>query len=210
MRRPRGPAQLACALLVCAVTVGVVATLVVRRDGHGSAAPTTGQWAPIAVTRPNLPTIGGGIPVDLDPVVHRDDLTPTLTSLPGEHRYRITMSNTSNVGAINEFEWYPPAAVHVVKVVGSSEGHCTLTGLKGFGGNQFPTLVLYPNVHCDKLDLKPPSCTCKGDGGAVTISFVTEREYVGGFGDIRMRAATLAFDRVPSYLKPGTTTRSPG
>ena len=90
------------------------------------------------------------------------------------------------------------------------EGHCTLTGLKGYGGNQFPTVVLYPNVLCDKLDLEAPSCTCQGDGGAVTISFVTDKEYRGGFGELRMHKATLAFERIPSYLKPGSTTGTPG
>ena len=42
--------------------------------------------------------------------------------------------------------------MRVVKVLGSSEGRCRLTGLTGFGGNQFPTLVLYPNIFCDQLD----------------------------------------------------------
>ena len=95
-------------------------------------------------------------------------------------------------------------------MLGSSQGHCTLTGLKGFGGNQFPTVVLYPNILCDKLDLEPPSCTCLGDGGTVTISFVTDKEYGGGSGELRMRSATLVFDRIPTYLKPGSTARSPG
>ena len=209
MRRPRGPA-LACALAACAVAVGGVTAFVVTRDERESAAPTTGQWAPITVARPNVPIIGGGIPVDIDPMVHRDDLGTTLAPLPGTHRYRITISNTSNLGAINSFQWYPPTGVHIVKVVGSTQGHCTLTGLKGFGGSQFPTVVLYPNILCDKLHLKPPSCTCLGDGGVVTISFVTDTDYGGGSGELRMRAATLVFDRIPDYLKPGSTTRSPG
>jgi hypothetical protein len=157
-----------------------------------------------------VPVIGGGIPIDIDPRLHRLDLSTTLAPLPGTNRYRVTISNTSNLGAINAFQWYPPAKVHIVKVTGSTEGRCTLTGLKGFGGNQFPTVVLYPNVLCDKLDLKPPSCTCLGDGGAVTISFITEREYGGGSGDIRLREASLAFDRVPVYLKAGIPAQSPG
>src|SRR5262245_22793073 len=210
MRRPRGHAKLASALVVCVVAVGgVIAALVV---GHEDTArvPTTGQWAPISVTRPKLPVIGGGIPVDIDPMVHRNDLNTTLAVLPGTRRYRITISNASNLGAINSFQWYPPTGVHIVELIGSSEGHCTLTGLTGFGGNQFSTLVLYPNVLCDKLNLEPPSCTCQGDGGAVTISFVTDKDYTGGAGDLRMRAATLAFDRVPAYLTPGGAAPSSG
>jgi hypothetical protein len=212
MRRPRGRAKLASVLVVCAVAVGgVVAALVVGR-GHESAAdaPTTGEWAPITVSRPKLPVIGGGIPVDIDPMVHRSDLSATLAPLPGTHRYRITISNVSNLGAINSFQWYPPAAVHIVKLIGNSEGNCTLTGLTGFGGNQFPTLVLYPDVFCDNVDLKPPSCTCLGDGGTMTISFVTEEDYGGGAGEFRMHTATLVRDRIPSYLKPGSTAPSSG
>ena len=208
MRRPRGHAKLASALVVCAVAVGgVIAALVVRHDSTPRV-PTTGAWAPISVTRPKLPVIGGGIPVDIDPMVHRNDLNTTLAVLPGTRRYKVTISNASNLGAINSFQWYPPAGVHIVKLIGSSAGHCILTGLTGFGGNQFSTLVLYPNVLCEKLDLKPPSCTCQGDGGVVTISFVTDKDYAGGAGDLRMRAATLAFDRVPAYLQPGSAPGS--
>jgi len=210
MRRPRGPAQLAVAVVACVVVVGVIAAVVVTKNGDESAAPTTGQWAPISVTRPNVPIIGGGIPVDLDPMVHRDDLSLTLAPLPGRNRYQVTIANISNLGAINSFQWYPPAGVRVLELLGSTEGDCTLTGLKGYGGNQFPTVVLYPNVLCDKLDLEAPSCTCQGDGGEVTISFVTDKEYRGGYGELRMHKAALAFDRIPSYLKPGSTTRSPG
>jgi hypothetical protein len=191
------------------VTVGVIAALVVRHESTESA-PTTGPWAPITVTRPKLPVIGGGIPVDIDPMVHRNDLGLTLTRLPGKHRYRIAITNVSNLGAINSFQWYPPTGVHIVKLIDSSDGRCTLTGLTGFGGNQFPGLVLYPDILCEKVNLKPPSCTCQGDGGTVTISFVTEEEYGGGAGELRMRAATLVFDRIPSYLKPGTTAPSSG
>jgi hypothetical protein len=192
------------------VGVGAIAALIVSRDRDESSAPTTGQWAPITVTRPNVPVIGGGIPVDLDPMVHREDLSTTLAPLPGTHRYQVTISNTSNLGAIHSFQWYPPTGVRVLEVVGSTKGDCTLTGLEGYGGNQFPTVVLYPNIFCKKLDLAPPSCTCQGDGGTVTISFVTDKEYGGGAGEIRMRSATLSFDRIPAYLTSGNTTRSPG
>jgi hypothetical protein len=197
--------MLAVVLVASAAAVGgVIAALVVGRDSTAPV-PTTGPWAPISVSRPKLPVIGGGIPVDLDPTVHRNDFTTTLTPLPGTHRYKITISNTSNLGAVNSFQWYPPAAVHIVKLIDNSEGRCTLTGLTGFGGNQFPGLVLYPDVLCNELDLKPPSCTCQGDGGTMTISFVTDKDYGGGAGELRLRAATLVFDPIPGYLKPGST-----
>jgi hypothetical protein len=143
-------------------------------------------------------------------MVHRDDLSLTLAPLPGTRRYQVTITNTSDLGAINSFQWYPPAGVRVLELTGSSEGHCALTGLKGYGGSQFPTVVLYPNVLCDNLDLEPPSCTCLGDGGTVKISFVTDKDYAGGSGELRMRTASLVRDRIPNYLKAGTTAGSPG
>ena len=213
MGRWRGHTKLASVLAACALAViGVIVALIVTNDGHNNAATkdglestsltrTTGLWAPITVVRPKVPIIGGGIPVDIDPVVSRTDLGTTLAPLPGTDRYRITISNTSNVGAITSFQWYPPPGIHIVKVLGSTEGHCTATGLTGFGGNQFRTVVLFPNILCDELDLKPPSCTCQGDGGTVAISLVTDKNLGGSLGDVRMRTATIVFDRIPGYLK---------
>jgi hypothetical protein len=202
MGRWRGHAKISAVLAGCVVAVGgvIVALVITRGNDTAARVPTTGTWAPITVARPAVPVIGGGIPVDVEPPIVRTDLSTLLAPLPGTHRYRITISNTSNVGAINSFQWYPPTGVHIVKVIGSSEGHCTATGVTGFGGNQFPTVVLYPNILCDKLDLKPPSCTCQGDGGAVTITFVTDEDLGGSLGDARMRTATLSFKRVRAYL----------
>ena len=196
MRRWRGHASV---LAVCALVIGgAIVALIVTNGGHQTPrASTTGPLAPITVKRPSVPIIAGGIPVDLEPVIEPKYFETALTFLPGKHRYRLTISNVSNLGAINSFQWYPPTKTHIVKLLGSSAGDCTLRGLTGFGGNQFPGLVLHQNVLCDKLDLKPPSCTCSGDGGAVTISFVTDKEYLAGDVDLRVRAATLAFHRIP-------------
>jgi hypothetical protein len=178
---------------------GAIAAIAVAHGGQQTAprAPTTGPLAPLKVTRPSVPVIGGGIPVDLDPVVEPKYFSTALTYLPGTHRYRLTIANASSLGAINSFQWYPPIGTHIVKLLGSSAGACTLRGLTGFGGNQFPTLVLHQNVLCDKLDLKPPSCTCSGDGGAVSISFVTDKQYLAGDVDLQVRTATLVFHRIP-------------
>jgi hypothetical protein len=210
MRLRRGHAKLAIVLAACAVAVGaVIAGLIITSSGHDSSAlayqssavaPTTGSWAPITVARPKVPIIGGAMPVDIDPRTTRTDFDTTLFPLPGSHRYRMTIFNTSNVGAVNSLQWYPPTGMHILKVLGSSAGHCTASGLTGFGGNQFPTLVLYPNILCDQLDLKPPSCTCLGNGGSVTVSFVTDKNVAVDAGDLRMRAATVVFDRIPAYL----------
>jgi hypothetical protein len=167
-------------------------------------APTTGDWGPITVTRPKVPVIGGGIPVDVDPTTSRSDFSTTLYRL-GPNRYRLTIFNTSTLGAINSLQWYPPIGVRILKVLGSSAGHCRLTGLAGFGGSQFPSLVLYPNVLCDKLDLNAATCLCRGDGGAVAISFVSNKVVPVDGGDLRLRTASVAFERIPV-----TPTTSPG
>jgi hypothetical protein len=202
----RGWRRLASVLVVCAVAAGgAIAALIVTDGGHQATprASTTGPLAPITVTRPEVPVIGGGIPVDIDPLIERKDFTTALAFLPGTHRYRLTISNASSLGVINSFQWYPPTRTHIVKVLGSTKGTCTLRALTGFGGNQFPTVVLHQNVLCDRLDLKPPSCLCRGDGGAMTISFVTDKEYLAGDVDLRVRTATLAFHRIPVYLRQG-------
>jgi hypothetical protein len=186
--------------VICALALGGAVTALILTEGESQATPrasTTGPLAPYTVTRPNVPVIGGGIPVDLDPLIEPKFFETALTYLPGKNRYRLTISNASSVGAITSFQWYPPITTHILKVLGSTAGNCTLGGLKGFGGNQFPTLVLHQNVLCDKLDLKPPSCICSGDGGAVTISFVTDKQYLAGDVDLRVRTATLVFHRIP-------------
>jgi hypothetical protein len=198
MRRWRGRASV---LAVCAVAIGgAIVALIVTHGGNQVTPPrlaTTGPLSPITIKRPSVPVIAGGIPVDLDPLIEPKNFGTSLTFLPGTRRYRLTISNISSLGVINSFQWYPPISTHIVKVLGSTVGDCTLQGLKGFGGNQFPTLVLHQNVLCDRLELKPPTCTCRGDGGAVTISFTTDKPYLAGDVDLRVRTATLAFHPIP-------------
>jgi len=128
------------------------------------------------------------------------DFNTMLSKLPGRHRYGITISNTSNLGFIDSFQWYPPTGVRVVKVIRSDVGRCELTGVTGFGGNQFKTVVLYPNIVCENVHLKPPSCTCLGDGGSVTISFVVDRDMPAS-GVARLISATLVLRPIPGFLK---------
>ena len=210
-RRPRARLALLLVVVCIVAAAGVVATLRLGDDGNKGTrvqttgiAPTTGLWKPIAVVRPKVPIIAGGIPVDVDPSTSRTDFSTTLSPL-GANRYRMTVFNTSTLGAVNSFQWYPPTGVRVVKVIASTAGRCVVAGLNGFGGNQFPTIVLYPNIFCDKLDLKPATCTCRGDGGEVTISFETNKGIAVNEGEFRLRTATVAFDPIPTYLTPGVT-----
>src|SRR5690349_19511651 len=86
----------------------VAAALVVSGAGgttSASAVSTTGADAPISVTRPLVHSIGGALIGEPDPVAQAY-LTTSITSLPGVHHYRITITNTSNIGFIDTFEWH--------------------------------------------------------------------------------------------------------
>jgi hypothetical protein len=203
----RAHSKLAIALGVLAlVAVGAVTAVVVAARGGGtSKVATTGEFAPISVSRPVVPTLAGAVVQDPESGV-TNHLSTMILQLPGVHRYRITITNTSNLGFINSFEWYPPIGVRIMRVTGSSAGDCALSGLTGFGGNQFKTVLLHPNITCTKVNLKPPSCTCLGDGGSMSISFVADRE-MPAVGAARMISATLVREPIPSYLTAGAASQ---
>ena len=168
---------------------GVIAALLLTNDAQKTTAPlpiapTTGSWTPLTIRTPKPQAGGKGIPVSVDPRRARNDFSTTLLPL-GTHSYGMTIFNTSNLGAINSLQWYPPPGVRVVNVLDNTEGHCVPAGPAG--------------ILCDQLDLKPPSCTCLGDGGSMTVKFVTDKDVAYGEGDLRVRAATLAFDRIPTF-----------
>jgi hypothetical protein len=207
MRLVREHSRLAIVLGVCVLAAaGAITGVVVAGSGSSeSALPTTGEYAPIKVSRQVVPVVGGGVSRELDAGVSTN-LATQLTTLPGRHHYGITITNTSNLGYIDSFQWYPPMGVRVVKVTGSDAGRCGLTGLTGFGGNQF-NVVLYPNIVCSRAHLKPPSCTCLNDGGSATVSIVTDRDMTAT-GVARMISATLVLKPIPSYLQPATSQQT--
>jgi hypothetical protein len=201
---PRSRRMLAVlAFCVLALAGGIVAVVIVGLDTNskgGGSTPTTGAYAPLTVPKPPL-IMSGGVILDEPDAENQDWLSAALTPLPGTHRYEITVTNASNVGYINSFEWYPPSNARIVAVTGSSSGHCTLTGIPGFGGSQFKTVLLYPNIFCSKIDLKPPSCTCRGDGGSMTVSFTLNSEAFFA-GAARVVSATPVLRIIPSYVNP--------
>jgi hypothetical protein len=209
MRTRRAHAKLIIVLGLSVLTAAGAVTAVVAvggDDGSASAPPTTGAYAPITVSRQVVPIVGGGIARRLDAGVQQN-LSTNLSRLPGRHRYRVTVANISNVGFIDTFEWYPPTGVRITRVTGSSTGRCALRGVTGFGGNQFKSVLLHPNITCESVNLKPPSCTCLGDGGSVTISFLADGELTLS-GVARMVSARLVFDPIPSYLQPATSPQN--
>jgi hypothetical protein len=190
-------------VVVCVLAVlgAAIAFALSRDDDRAVVLPTTGEYAPLTVHRLALPTIaalGGTVPGDPDPS-EQSYLSATLYPLGSARHYRLVVTNTSNIGAINAFQWYPPLGIHIQRLTGDSSGHCRVGGLTGFGGNQFKTVVLYPNVLCTHLDMKAPSCACQGDGGSVTISFYLDQKTERS-GEVRLIAATPSLKSIPSSL----------
>jgi hypothetical protein len=181
--------------------VGIVAALALVGFGDGKSGGRTlaeTDTRPLTVAKPPLIRDGGLILNEPDSA-DQDWLTSGISPLPGAHRYQVTVTNASSIGTINSFEWYPPTGVRILRVIGSSAGHCVLTGLSGFGGDQFKTVLLYPNIFCDSVTLKAPTCTCTGDGGSMTISFVLNTEATAS-GAARVVTATPILRVVPSFL----------
>ena len=69
----------------------------------------------------------------------------------------------------------------------------------------FPGVVLYPNILCEGVDLEAPTCTCLGNGGSMSIAITTDVALKSIAAEVRLRTATLAFDRIPAFLTAGTT-----
>jgi hypothetical protein len=119
--------------------------------GSHSNTSTTGNYAPISA----LPVLSG---VGVDPdAMHKagTDLSSVIRSL-GNNHYQLVVTNTSSIGFINTFTWAPPAGATIMAV--SSNSDCRL--LDGL-------------ISCS-LALRPPTCTCRGDGGRVTIGFTAK------------------------------------
>jgi hypothetical protein len=134
--------------------------------------------------------------------------TITPESRPGY--YRLTVKNTSSIGFINQFHWFPQNGNGIVRVIGSSSGRCTVVGTPGLGGDQFKGVTLNPAIMCTGVDLKPPTCTCKNDGGQVEISFVSTHS-IGLAGATRIDAATMIASIIPSYVQtPDLKSCPPG
>jgi hypothetical protein len=148
-----------------------------------------------------VPLVGGVLLGELDPGTG-GDLQMILSQAARPHHYQLTVTNSSGIGFVNAFQWLPPAGVQIVKVTGSSSGHCKLAGTSGFGGNQFKTVLLYPNILCDNINLKPPTCTCRGDGGSETISFIATQELGLHQGVASVISMTPVLKVVPSHVQP--------
>jgi hypothetical protein len=184
------------AILAAGVALGVIFV-----GGSGAPVlPTTGAYAPISVPTPLIPhlNMAGALAADPDSEIRSgQDLQATISAGSRAHEYKLTITNISGIGYINAFHWFPPQGVTIVKVVGSSAGHCAVSGVPGYGGSLFQKVVLNPDIICDGVNLRPPSCTCNGDGGSVAISFLANAFPSLG-GAVRVDSATPVLNIIPS------------
>ena len=85
-------------------------------------------------------------------------------------------------------------------MIGSSAGHCALTGTTGYGGKLFPGVKANVRISCGGLSLKPPTCTCAADGGKMVISF-TANTFPKLAGSVGITSLSPVLKTIPSYVQ---------
>jgi hypothetical protein len=183
-----------CGVVIVAGGLGLAWAFSGGGDGDASALPTTGDYRPISIPSP----VSGAADPDSD-ARQGQDLTSVLSHGAGSRSYRVTVSNVSSIGFVNALDWRPPSGMKVVRVTGSSAGQCTLAG-----GTD-------TRITCAGLRLKPPTCTCRGDGGEVVISFVAEPAPGMLAGASAIVSATPVLKVIPAYPQgPDVARCKPG
>jgi hypothetical protein len=145
-------------LTLLACLVGVLGGGLLAGCGGGGrmSTPTTGQDAPIVAHEINRPN--GRVHVDPDSMHTANPDVLSVVTVRGNGRYRLEVTNTSAIGFVDSFTWVPPPGATVRAVTRTSTGHCRLAS---------------GNISCS-IALRPPTCTCRGDGGSVTIDFTAD------------------------------------
>jgi hypothetical protein len=157
-----------------------------------SSTPTTGAYAPLRASKIFKASGNAYIDPDTEHTSSADALS-VFRSL-GNHHYQLMVSNTSAIGFINTFTWVPPPGV-TIKAVTSGTGLCHLSG---------------GAISC-RLALRPPTCTCRGDGGTVAVSFIAD---VGADGNGHTYEVANGFLRIDSetpvpYIIPSSPRQRP-
>jgi|SRR5581483_3697229 len=188
LRRPESKRSLIIGVAVLAVlaATGVVGGIAVSGGFSGAARlpslPTGGNYVPISIPAP----VKGEI-ADPDSMARQgQDLATTLSAGRTPHEFRVTVSNTSTIGFVNAFYWVPPRGMTLIKVVGSDSGHCVVDPAPA------------PKISCNGLRLKPPTCTCRGDGGQLVISFLASKDPGMLGGASAVVAATPVLKVIPA------------
>jgi hypothetical protein len=176
--------------------VGVALAVSVFRGPTLLTLPTTGEYAPMTKEKPLLtsnfiPNPAGPPILDPDRAIGSDLDVQTVLTLMRSNQYRLEVINISAIGFINGFRWLPLGGMTIAKLTGSSAGHCQLSGQE---------------IACD-ANLKPPTCTCHGDGGHIYISFtVRQGSAAGGVsggsgGTVHIDSMTPVFKTIPSSVQ---------
>jgi hypothetical protein len=179
-----------------AAVLGVLAALAtVAGCGGDSGGSSSGSGASAASLyaqelRPN-PVVKPreGIDPDQQPE-SSNDAWVTLRPL-GEDRFRLTVTNISSVGFINDFSWSPSPGMTVTHVIGSNIGRCRLS-TEG-------------RIACS-ASIRPPKCTCR-PGGRMTVDFTarglaesSKRHYGAVHSYVEIDGMTPVPYKIPSYL----------
>jgi hypothetical protein len=180
---------------ICGVTAATAFLVAGCGGGGGSATETrtTGAYAPIHVPAPLVPKKGGfagPIIVDPDSMVREGTDVQVVLSPLGGRKYSLYIANTSSIGYINTFKWFPPLNFPVAKLTGADAKYCTIASSGA--------------IQCD-LKLRPPSCTCRNDGGHIMLGLVVaqkgslQNHRLGlGSGVVRVDTATPVPWIIPS------------
>jgi hypothetical protein len=161
--------------------------------GGGEAGPTSTTGADALIKDS---TIVGKRPTGGGPYEHPNaaaDVYTYVTPLGGD-RYRLEVMNTSTSGFINKFTWFPGPGTTILAV--------TSTRLEN-GRGKADCRLISGKISCD-LSLRPPKCTCRGDGGTVAIGFTAkpgrgvQSTAVTFGGDLFIEGETLVPYFIPS------------
>jgi hypothetical protein len=209
MRLERLRALVAPAGLVSAALVG--AALLAGCGGGGGGANSNvpsakngAQYEPMKALPVFQPAYGGHS--DPDTYAKGGNDANTVLAPLGGGRYRLTIQNTSQIGALDNYNWVPPVGLTVTSVVSQTTGHCAVQTVP-VGPGRTPVAQIACNAK-----LAPPKCTCR-PGGTITIIFKGTRPPCIGanscgyvFGTLMIGGVTISKTHIPSYEGGPTAT----
>jgi hypothetical protein len=179
---------------------GVVASVLLAACGgsgkNAADTSTTGENAPIAAT---ILTHNSNGQTFVDPDSENkmgSDLLYVVLQLPSG-RFQLTVTNRSALGFVNSFTWKAPPNVKLTSLLTNANGHCTLSD---------------EQIVCSGIALKPPSCTCLGDGGKAVLTFTAKQAppKYGQHAGWEYSAMTIGAMTPVPYVIPSSPTEKPG
>jgi len=110
----------------------------------------------------------------------------------GGNRYRLTVTNGSDLGFLNSFTWVHPPQLTITNVGKSTSGRCVLD---------------HGDISCTDMAIKPPKCTCRA-GGRASVDFAARIAASPGTqaglrnGWLRIDDVTPVPYTIPSFIGP--------